>query len=211
MKDTWTTRWDDRYSKEEYAFGITPNVFLKEQLDAIPPGKILFPAEGEGRNAVYAAAQGWEAYAFDISIEGKKKAMKLAEAKGVPLDYQVGELPDLHYEPDQFDAVALIYAHFPAEKRTTYHRLIDKLLKKGGMLIFEAFSKKHLPYRQKDPKVGGPTDLENLFSIEELKADFPHYHFLILEEKVIELHEGAYHEGTGAVIRFIARKNGLIM
>jgi len=30
------------------------------------PGKVLFPAEGEGRNAVHAAMLGWEVHAFDI-------------------------------------------------------------------------------------------------------------------------------------------------
>ena len=51
MKDFW----NDRYGRAEYAYGKNPNVFFKEQLDLLPPGKILLPAEGEGRNAVYAA------------------------------------------------------------------------------------------------------------------------------------------------------------
>jgi hypothetical protein len=46
---------------------------FKEQLIKIPAGTILFPAEGEGRNAIYAATQGWNVNAFDQSIEGKRK------------------------------------------------------------------------------------------------------------------------------------------
>jgi hypothetical protein len=42
---------DDRYGKIEFAYGEQPNNFLKEQLIKIPAGTILFPAEGEGRNA----------------------------------------------------------------------------------------------------------------------------------------------------------------
>ena len=53
-------RWDDRYSKPEFAYGEEPNNYLKEQLIRIPAGTILFPAEGEGRNAVYAATLGWK-------------------------------------------------------------------------------------------------------------------------------------------------------
>jgi hypothetical protein len=65
--------WNDRYGKIEFAYGEQPNNFLKEQLIKIPAGTILFPAEGEGRNAIYAATQGWNVCFFDQSIEGKRK------------------------------------------------------------------------------------------------------------------------------------------
>jgi hypothetical protein len=68
MTDPWLDRWNDRYSKEEFAFGVHPNDYLKEQLEKLPIGKILFPAEGEGRNAVFAAKLGWTVSAFDISM-----------------------------------------------------------------------------------------------------------------------------------------------
>jgi hypothetical protein len=55
-------------------------------------------------------------------------------------------------------------------------------------------------------KVGGPKDVKSLFSIEEIKSDFPNYEFIELVEKVIELNEGLYHNGTGSVIRFLGRK-----
>ena len=55
-------------------------------------------------------------------------------------------------------------------------------------------------------KVGGPKDVESLFSIEEIKSDFPNYEFIELAEKVIELNEGLYHNGIGSVIRFLGRK-----
>ena len=45
------------------------------------PGKILFVCEGEGRNAVYAAQKNWDVTAFDLSEEGKNKALNLAQKK----------------------------------------------------------------------------------------------------------------------------------
>ena len=206
MNDTWLKRWNDRYAEDEYAFGILPNDFLKEQLDRLDAGSILFAAEGEGRNAVYAAKLGWTVSAFDISSEGKKKAEKLAKENDVSVDYQVGQLPDLNYSTEQFDAIALIYAHFPAAIKSHYHKLLSGLLRKGGIIIFEAFSKAHLDFRLKNDKVGGPTDLESLFSKEELQSDFPNYQIIELSEKVIELNEGLYHNGKGSVIRFVGRK-----
>ena len=48
--------WNDRYEKAAYAYGKEPNVFFKSIIDTIDnKGTALFPAEGEGRNAVYAA------------------------------------------------------------------------------------------------------------------------------------------------------------
>jgi SAM-dependent methyltransferase len=206
MADEWLQHWNNRFQDEAYAYGTQPNEFLEEQLSKLTPRTILFGAEGEGRNAVYAASLGWNVHAFDISIEGKKKALKLAEQKHVSIDYQVGLLPDLKFENEPFDVIALIYAHFPTNIRSSYHRLLDQKLKSGGLIILEGFGKDHLKYRNENPKVGGPRTSELLFSIDELKAHFKNYDLIQLEESEVELNEGLYHIGTGSVIRFIGRK-----
>jgi len=74
--------WNARYAAAEYAYGTEPNAFFKAQLDQLTPGRLLLPAEGEGRNAVYAAKKGWEVVAFDQSDAGQKKALKLAKETG---------------------------------------------------------------------------------------------------------------------------------
>jgi len=206
MNNAWTDRWNERYSNTEYAYGVNPNNYLKEQLEKLKTGPILFGAEGEGRNAVYAAKLGWKVSAFDISVEGQRKANRLAETNNVTIDYQVGELQTLNYQPKQFDAIALIYAHFPAEIKSNIHNMLNSYLRKGGIVIFEAFSKKHLEYIAKNEKVGGPRDIGSLFSIEEIKSDFPTYEIVELIEKEIELNEGLFHNGTGSVIRFVGKK-----
>jgi len=206
MNDAWTDRWNERYSNDEFAFGKQPNNYLKEQLEKLNVGTILFPAEGEGRNAVFAANLGWTVSAFDISMEGKKKADRLAKINNVTIDYQVGDLQEISFDTEQFDVIALIYAHFPANIKSLYHKTLDKYLRNGGVVIFEAFSKRHIDYVSKNENVGGPRDLESLFSIEEIKSDFANYDIIELEEKEIELSEGLYHNGTGSVIRFVGQK-----
>lgn len=205
-ENTWLDRWNDRYSNEEFAYGTEPNNYLKEQLEKLKKGSILFPAEGEGRNAVFAAKQGWNVSAFDISAEGKNKALQLAEKNKVTIDYRVGELETLDFHKEQFDVIALIYAHFPADIKSSLHQLLDQCLRKGGYIIFEAFSKTHLEYIARNEKVGGPKDIGSLFSVEEIKADFPDYEIIQLAETEIELQEGLYHNGTGSVIRFVGQK-----
>ncbi len=206
LKDDWMAKWDQRYSQEEFAYGEEPNNYVREQLIKLPVGNILFPAEGEGRNAVYAAKMGWNVSAFDISHEGRTKAMRLAEKNKVTIDYRVGEMEELGYEIGQFNAIALIYAHFPANIKSKYHTTLNKYLKPGGIIIFEAFSKKHIDYVTTNEKVGGPKDIESLFSIEEIEADFPDHEIIELKETEIELNEGLYHNGKGFVIRFVGRK-----
>ncbi len=206
MNEPWTDRWNERYSKEEFAYGKQPNSYLKEQLEKLGPGKILFPADGEGRNGVFAASLGWTVSSFDISTEGKKKALQLAAASQVTIDYRVGELQTLGYKQEEFDAIALIYAHFPAAIKSAYHKTLDSYLRKGGILIFEAFSKNHIDYLTRNEKIGGPRDTDMLFSIDEIKADFADYEVIELAEKEVELNEGLFHNGTGSVIRFTGRK-----
>lgn len=201
-----STIWNERYGQTQYAYGVNPNDFLKSQLTTLKPATILFPAEGEGRNAVYAATKGWTAFAFDQSEEGQKKALILANKNNVSINYIVNNFHELPYKAQQFDAIALIYAHFPANTKSAFHKALVNYLKPGGTIIFEAFSKKHIEYNSKNPGVGGPKDLDTLFSIEEIKNDFAGFETLLLEEKVIELNEGLYHNGQGSVIRFVGKK-----
>ena len=90
--------WDARYEGETYAYGTEPNAYFRQQLDALPPGRLLLLAEGEGRNAVYAAKRGWQVTAVDFSDEGRAKALRLAVAQGVRLDYQVADLTALGWQ-----------------------------------------------------------------------------------------------------------------
>ncbi|MEM8895430.1 MAG: class I SAM-dependent methyltransferase [Bacteroidota bacterium] len=210
MQDQWRNMWNERYKQTEFAYGVEPNKYLKEQLSKLQPGRILFGAEGEGRNAAFAAKMGWEVSAFDISKEGRNKALKLAKEHQVDIDYRVGSFPELEFEVGSFDAIALIYAHFPPHLRTPYFELLNKCLKTGGHVIFEAFGKSHLPYREKNNKVGGPPDFNSLYSTEDLTHYFPGYEPIELKEQEVELSEGLYHNGVGSVTRFhgIKKKEG---
>lgn len=194
--------WNERYAEKEYAYGIHPNQFLADSILKLPKhGKILFPAEGEGRNAVYAAKNGFEVTAFDLSSGGKKKADKLANDNDVKIDYEVGMLEDLNFEPNSFDGVVLIYAHFPKAIRKAVHQQILRLVKPNGVIVFEAFSKEQLDYPS-----GGPKEVAMLFSEEEVKEEFENVDFDFIKTEIIELNEGAFHQGKGSVVRFTGKK-----
>lgn len=199
-------KWDERYKNTEFAYGTAPNLFFKEWLPKFKPGSILMPADGEGRNGVFAAQLNWTVTSFDLSTEGQLKALKLAQDHTVNLEYIVGDLEELEFEKESFDAIGLIYAHFSAETKSKLHKKLNEYLKPGGHIIFEAFSKSHLHFKKANPKVGGPDAIADLFSKEEIQADFESYEILHLEEKEIILNEGQFHIGKVAVIRFVGRK-----
>lgn len=196
-----TEFWNERYAKEKYAYGIDPNFFFKEQLKKIPKGKILFPAEGEGRNAVFAAREGFEVVAFDNSKEGKKKAELLAQEKKVKLNYQVSGLEEVYYPENTFDVLVLIFAHFPANIRKEYSSKLLSFLKPNGYVIFEAFGKEQIHFNS-----GGPKQVEMLFSEEEIKEEFPNINFVFLETVETNLDEGPFHQGKANVVRFVGTK-----
>jgi SAM-dependent methyltransferase len=188
--------WNKRFSAGEYAYGTEPNLFFLEQAEKLKPGKILFPAEGEGRNAVYAARLGWEVDAFDISTEAKQKAEKLAENNNVKIRFLVADFEDINYPKAYFDCLVLIYAHFKPEFRNRYHRSLLELLKPGGVILLEGFSKKQINMNS-----GGPKDIHMLFSRAELEKDFNSLSTIHITETEYILDEGKYHQGLAAVIR----------
>lgn len=198
--------WNERYSSSEYVYGEQPNTYLKEQLENISVGHILFVGEGEGRNAVYAGTKGWKVSAYDISSEGKKKAMQLALKHNVFIDYHVGEVHELDFIKEQFDVIVFIYTHFPAEARGMIHKTVSKFLRPGGAVILEAFSKKQIKHQIKGHGGGGPKDIDMLYSLEEIKSDFDNFKIIELKEIEVYLTEGDFHNGLSSVIRFVGMK-----
>lgn len=192
--------WDTRYAEIDFAYGKTPNTFFKDSIDKLTPGKLLLPADGEGRNAVYAATKGWDVTAVDMSESGKCKALELASELGVNINYQVTNLIDFHPE-EQYDAIGLIYAHFPPEIRQDLHHKFMDALKPGGKLILEGFRPDQLNYHS-----GGPKAVEMLYPLAMIQEDFKDLEVEMAEEQNILLNEGRYHQGEAAVTRFIAVK-----
>jgi ubiquinone/menaquinone biosynthesis C-methylase UbiE len=194
--------WNERYAEHEFAYGKEPNQFLKEQIHLLPKGKVLFVAEGEGRNAVFAAKNGLQVYAFDYSDSGRNKAKDLASENNVVIDYEVSDVLQLSYEKNSFDAIVFIFAHFPSDIRKKAHEELLSLVKPNGKIVFEAFSKEQLKYTS-----GGPKESAMLFSEDEVRKEFVNVTFDFLKTQLVVLNEGPYHQGEGKVIRFIGTKN----
>lgn len=193
--------WNQRYSLEEYKYGKEPNQFFKEELSKLKSGLIILPGEGEGRNAVYAAACGWEVDAFDFSEEGKIKALKFAEDSVVKINYDIKDFSEFKPDNEKYDAAAIIFIHLEEEQRRfLFEKIIDSL-KPGGKIIFECFEKDQINFSS-----GGPKEPDLLYSLEDVVNDFIDLDFEKLSKERVFLSEGIGHLGEGVVIRFLGRK-----
>jgi ubiquinone/menaquinone biosynthesis C-methylase UbiE len=94
--------WNERYASKDYVYGKEPNQYFKEQLKKLPPGKILLPAEGEGRQAIFAAKNEWNVTAFDLSTKGKDKADKLAKVNNVNINYIIASFQNIEFDNNSF-------------------------------------------------------------------------------------------------------------
>ncbi|MDO8368229.1 MAG: class I SAM-dependent methyltransferase [Saprospiraceae bacterium] len=198
------TFWDKRYADSVYAYGTKPNLYFQQQLDVLPkPGRLLLLAEGEGRNAVYAAEKSWQVTAVDFSEKGREKALALAAEKGVSFDYQIANIREYDLIGNgPWDVIGLIYAHFPPELRKAIHHKCIQALKPGGRVILEAFNRKQI-YRLS----GGPKELDMLYSKIILEHDFEGLEILEATESTTFLTEGEGHAGLAEVVRFLLKKS----
>jgi len=197
--------WNERYSEPGFAFGTEPNDFLREAFKYIPAGgRVLCLAEGEGRNAVFLAQQGYRVTAMDLSDVGLNKALKLAMDKDVTITTQVADLADYSFGLEEWDGIVSIWAHTPTDVRQYIHAQIEPALKPNGVFILEAYTEQQLTM----DAIGGPpaSQKERFNSLENLQTELTELEEIIGVEKQRMISEGKRHQGFSAVVQFIGRK-----
>ena len=197
------TQWDERYSASEYVYGTEPNDFLREEYHRIRPGgKVLCLADGEGRNGVFLAQQGFDVTSVDASRVGLEKALALAKANDVNLTTVHADLADYDLGVDHWDAVISIFCHLPPDLRSRVHTAVTSSLRKGGMVILEAYTVDQLSF-----KTGGPPVAALMMSAQQLRHDFEALDVIVCGERARMIHEGALHNGQSAVVQCVAQRN----
>ena len=127
--------WDDRYASNSYVYGLDPNDFLQAQLSHLPIGRLLSLGEGEGRNAVFLAKNGFDVTALDGSEVGLKKAQELALQNKVKLKSRVQDLNQFDEPENHWDAIIAIYCHLPIALRLSLYPKISRSIKPGGVFF----------------------------------------------------------------------------
>ncbi len=188
--------WDTRYSEDNFIYGKEPNTQFKSFIDRFSiPGKIFLPAEGEGRNGVYAALKGWEVTATDISKQAREKALRLASENGVSLLYHHSDILSLDLKNEYFDVIALVFLHLvPSRRFQVFLKLLNSL-KTGGTFFLVGFHNDQVNY-----KSGGPTKQELLYTPAQLKNELSGLEVLQVEEFEHILTEGKYQNGLARLV-----------
>jgi SAM-dependent methyltransferase len=195
-------RWNHRFAEEGHLFGAEPNAWLREQARRWSPGlRVLSVADGDGRNSVWMASQGLVVDAFDFSEVGVAKARKLAQVRGVSVNFSVSDVDSYIWPQASLDGVAAIFIQFanPVVRARLFANMVSSL-KPGGLLVLEGYSLQQLQY-----KTGGPSEPAHLYSESLLRDSFEALDILELRAYETELAEGTAHHGRSALISMVAR------
>lgn len=194
-------KWDKIYSETGYTYGTKPNDFLQENVFQLKSGSVLCVAEGEGRNAVFLAKQGFIVTAVDSSVVGLEKAQRLSAEEGIEITTIHADLKDFDFGIERWDNVVSIFCHLPPELREKVHQEIKLSLVAEGVLLLEAFTPKQLEFA-----TGGPAQIDRLMSQAQLENDFEGLRISLSQEIERDIAEGERHKGRSAVAQMIAIK-----
>ena len=193
--------WNEKFANTEYAYGTEPNDFLVSAVTKLKRGATLSLAEGEGRNAVWLAQQGFTVSAIEQSEKGVGKTLRLALQRGVIVMAERGELETFHIQPNSWDLAVSIFAHTPQELRRKLHRQVVAGLKPGGVFVLEAYTPAQIANN-----TGGPKDASLMPTAELLRSELAGLVFDRIEEVEREVVEGSLHTGTAHVVQVVAHR-----
>lgn len=197
-------RWDARFTSDGYIFGEAPNAFLKRTILALKPKgpRVLAVADGEGRNGVWLAEQGYKVDSVDFSAVAVTKAQALAKARGVKVYAEVADLFAWDWPKNTYDIVVVIFTQFtgPAGRAKLFAN-VRGALKPGGLLLLEGYGPKQIDYG-----TGGPKAVENLYTEDVLREAFGDFMEAKIAAYDAEINEGAGHSGLSALVDFVGRK-----
>lgn len=155
--------WDERYRTQGLVWGGPPNRWVVDELSGAEPGSALDLACGEGRNALWLAAQGWQVQAVDFSPVAIAKAREL-DTRGL-VQWVEGDATS-YRPPAPVDLALLCYLQLPASERRRAVRAAAESLAPGGRLLVIAHDSRNLT-----DGTGGPSDPRVLYTAGDVATD----------------------------------------
>jgi len=155
--------WDERHAAHEPIESPEPDPTLVAEIGPLAPGRALDLGAGDGRNAVWLAAQGWCVTAVDFSRVALDRGRSLADRAGVEVDWAQRDLLSWAPPPRAFDLVCLFFIHLPPDERRAVYARAAEAVAPGGSLLVVAHDRTNL--ERGGP---GPQDPAVLFTAEEI-------------------------------------------
>lgn len=197
--------WSQRYrdAGDDYLFGTEPNRYLSRHVDLLAGCReVLCIADGEGRNSVWLAEQGFDVTATEISPVAQAKARKLAAGRKVDVRFEVADILSGAWPVACCDALVAVFIQFAGpNERGPLFAAMKQAVRPGGVMLVQGYTPKQLDYR-----TGGPSAVENLYTPELLRRLFSDWELIRLDEYEDDLGEGVGHRGRSALIGLVAKR-----
>jgi SAM-dependent methyltransferase len=124
------------YTAPVAAFNTQPNAFLVRMTADLKPGTALDVAMGQGRNALYLAAKGWQVTGFDIAEKGLEVAQAEAAKRGLHITTVKSGYQEFDFGHERWDLIVFSYAWVPLADPALLER-VRAALKPGGLVVIE--------------------------------------------------------------------------
>lgn len=152
-------KWDERYSSGR-VWSLEPNTYFADAVSSIDPtsferkpGRAVDLACGEGRNAVWLAAKGWQVTGVDFSAAGIETGRAGATSEGVDVNWVVADLIDWDLGEGCWELIAHVYLHWPTSLREPFLRRCAEGVAPGGYLVIVGHDRDNIEHGH-----GGPQD-----------------------------------------------------
>lgn len=184
--------YDNRYSTDEYYWGLMPNSICYDIMKLIPPVKpyrVLDIGCGEGKDAVFFARCGYSVTAFDISQSGIDKAKRLAEYNQVNVHFFKADILD--YRPDQeYDIIfsSGVFHLLPETMRKEFCDNLKSHTSNMGINALNVFVQK--PFIAPAPDSTGIEEAQPLWYSGELFRYYHDWMFHTCTEEIFDCNSG---------------------
>lgn len=149
--------WDARYATGSL-WGTAPNVWVRQHVEPLVPGRARDVAAGDGRHALWLAGLGWQVEALDFSAtaveRGRAAAAGLAAAGELPggVTWRVADATTDEPSPGA-DLVLVAYLHLPPQASAQALSRAAGSLAPGGTFLLVGHD-----LSNRTDGVGGPQD-----------------------------------------------------
>lgn len=104
--------WDARYQATQSVWSFEPNQFVVEQLKDLAPAVMVDLAGGEGRNALWFAARGWQVVNVDFSKVALEKFQLRAAEESLAVQSVLADATTAEFQCDP-ELIVIAYLQLP--------------------------------------------------------------------------------------------------
>jgi SAM-dependent methyltransferase len=204
--------FEEMYRATDALWSGRPNAQLVAETADLPPGDALDIGCGEGADAVWLAARGWQVTGVDFAATALGRAAAGAAAAGEEVASRIAwvraDVTRWTPEPGSFDLVSAQYMHLPTEQRRVLFARLADAVRPGGQLLL-------VGHDFSDIAAGAhrPEEPERFFTAGEVAAalDPAAWEVLVAEARPrpAHQHEGEHITVHDAVLRARRRHEGI--